>query len=118
MTALWRLFQATFGSSVSVKYVQGGENRDGFLTDDVDTPFSVADTFESLPSALLAAKSPEQVTTVWDGVVDVVQPLRPAEVGNSVAPVLCEVATVMLIGTNMARPAAVIKALRRDKLLP
>lgn len=81
-TALIKDFQAFCGSEVSVKYVHGGENLDGFLTEEVETPFSVAEIFEILPSALFAFRSPTQVTTVWDGLVVVLQPLLPAEVGK------------------------------------
>ena len=59
----------------------GGLNREGFLTADVETPFSVAETLDTLPSGLNATKSPRHVTTVCDGLVDVEQPRRPADVG-------------------------------------
>ena len=52
------------------------------MTEEVDTPFSVAATRESLPSALLDCKSPRHVTMVRLGSVRVLQPRRPAEVGS------------------------------------
>ena len=75
---------ALLGSEVSVKYVHGGEKRDGFFIDDVDIPFSVAETLERRPSELLEYISPTQVTTVRDGSVTVLHPRRPAEVGKDV----------------------------------
>jgi hypothetical protein len=111
-TADCRDFHARLGSSVSVRYVQGGENREGFFTEDVETPFSVAETLESLPSALLDIRSPEQVTMVRLGSTTVVHPLRPADVGNSAAQASlgCEVATP--IDTIAVTDAN--NALRRD----
>jgi len=81
-TALVKDSQAFLGLEVSVKYVQGGENRDGFLTEDVETPFSVADTRVRRPSALLERKSPRHVTCVRVGSENVLQPLLPADVGK------------------------------------
>ncbi len=52
LTAFVKLFHAIFGSLVSVRYVHGGENLDGFLTALVLTPLAVADTPDSLPSLL------------------------------------------------------------------
>jgi len=48
----------------------------------VETPFSVADIFETRPSGFwaFARISPVQVTIVLDGVVTVLQPRRPADV--------------------------------------
>jgi hypothetical protein len=108
-------FQALRESDVSVKYVQGGEKREGFLTELVDTPFSVAETLVSLPSALLAIKSPVQVTAVREGSVTVRQPRRPAEVGNclggsSAATAAGEVA----IHRPKTTPIPVSRAVRRD----
>ena len=85
---------ATAESSVSVRYVQGGEKRDGFLTADVDTPFSVAEILESRPSVFDAIKSPRQATTVWDGFDWVVQPRRPAEVGARLVGMSCTAAAL------------------------
>ena len=51
-TAAIRLFHATLESLVSVRYVHGGENLEGFFTALVLTPFSVADTPDNLPSLL------------------------------------------------------------------
>ena len=67
-TAAIKLFQATFGSLVSVKYVQGGENLDGFLTALVLTPFSVAETLDNLSSLLYrlyVRKINERKTWEW-----------------------------------------------------
>jgi hypothetical protein len=49
------------------------------------TPFSVAEIFDSRPSALFASKSPVHVTTVLEGSTTVLQPLLPADVANSSA---------------------------------
>jgi len=82
-TAFTKLFHATLASLVSVKYVQGGEKRDGFRTADVLTPLAVAETPDSRPppvSLLLLRSSPVQVTTVRAGLESVVHPRRPADV--------------------------------------
>ena len=87
LTALIKDSHACFGLEVSVKYVHGGEYLDGFLIEDVLTPFSVAEIFDKrkdCSSTLLdddANKlSPLHVTIVCDGVVLVLQPRRPADV--------------------------------------
>ena len=80
LTAFTKLFQAIFPSLVSVKYVHGGENLDGFLTALVLTPLAVADTPESRPSALNCRSSPLHSTMVRPGLESVRQPRRPAEV--------------------------------------
>jgi hypothetical protein len=79
-TAFTKLLQAILGSFVSVKYVHGGENLDGFLTALVLTPLAVADTPESLPSGLNLRVSPSHSTIVRVGLESVLHPLRPAEV--------------------------------------
>ena len=80
LTALIKLFHATLASFVSVKYVHGGENRDGFRTALVLTPFAVADTPDSRPSRLYCRVSPIHSTMVRVGFESVVHPLRPADV--------------------------------------
>jgi len=71
------------GLDVSVKYVQGGENLDGFRTELVETPFSTAETLDKRPSIFAARRSPTHVTTVCDGFVFVWHPRRPADVANA-----------------------------------
>jgi len=80
LTALIKLFHATLASFVSVKYVQGGENRDGFLTALVLTPFAVADTPDNRPSRLYCRVSSIHSTIVRVGFESVLHPRRPADV--------------------------------------
>ena len=101
LTALIRDRHATLGSSVSVKYVQGGENRLGFLTADVDTPFAVADIPDSRPSVLNARSSPRHVTIVRDGSVEVVQPFLPADVAAKLVGISCTANDVIGVTDKM-----------------
>jgi len=88
-TVLTRDRHATRASEVSVANAQGGENLDGFLTLLVLTPFSVADTLESLASALFLRRSPVHVTIVREGLVSVLHPRRPADVAAELVGVFC-----------------------------
>jgi hypothetical protein len=115
-TAACKDFQAFWESDVSVRYVQGGENLEGLFTDEVETPFSVAETLERRPSALLLCKSPMQVTTVREGSVTVRQARRPTEVGNvlgaSYGAFLAVAACTRILGVRM--PAR--RAWRRERV--
>jgi hypothetical protein len=102
LTALARDRHATLGSSVSVKYVQGGENRLGFLTADVDTPFAVAEIPDNRPSALNAMSSPRHVTMVRDGSVEVVQPFLPADVAAKLVGMSCSADDMVGVTVRMA----------------
>ena len=99
-TALTRDRHATLGSSVSVTYVQGGENLLGFLTADDDTPFAVAEIPDSLPSALNAKSSPRHVTMVRDGSVEVLQPFLPADVAAKLVGISCSADDAMVGATD------------------
>jgi len=94
LTAFTRLFQATLLSLVSVKYDHGGLNRDGFRTALVLTPLAVAETLDNRPSGLYFRNSSVQVTTVRDGLVSVLHPRLPAEVGALFVGMFCATAVV------------------------
>jgi hypothetical protein len=94
LTAFTKLFHATLLSLVSVKYDHGGLNRDGFRTALVLTPLAVAETLDNRPSVLYFRNSSVQVTTVRDGLVSVLHPRLPAEVGALFVGMFCAAAVV------------------------
>jgi len=89
-------FHAWIGSDVSVKYVQGAENLEGFLTLLVLTPFSLKDILDKLPSLLNCRISSVQVTIVTVGLVVVLQPLRPVDVAAFSVGMFCAYSFVVV----------------------
>ena len=101
-------------SLVSGRYDHGAENLEGLRTLEVLTPFSVAEILESLPSVLLASRSPVHVTTVLEGSTTVLQPRLPADVANSSADAGAGIASCEMANREAARASRRVVVGRAD----